>query len=88
MKYVIEIHELDTVPAEWNKRESWPHVGLFTAKTETYSMYHVTNESEHVAFITYPEFFKRTPYVEAGEAVSESLLLKAIAAAAHAKVLS
>ncbi len=88
MKYVIEIHELDVAPTDWNLKKSWPHVGLFTAKNESYSMYHVTNESEHVAFISYPEFFKKTPYVEAGEAVSESLLLKAIAAAAHAKVLS
>ncbi len=88
MKYVIEIHELDTVPAEWDKKKSWPHAGLFTVKNESYSMYHVTNESEHVGFISGPEFFKKTPYAESGEAVSESLLLKAIAAAAHAKVLS
>lgn len=88
MKYVIEIHELDTVPTEWNKRESWPHIGLFTVKNESYSLYHVSNESDSVGYISYPELFKKTPYVEAGEAVSETLLLKAIAAAAHAKVLS
>jgi hypothetical protein len=88
MKYVIEIHEVDVAPTEWNLKKSWPHLGLFTVKNETYSLYHVTNESENVAFISYPDLFKRTPYVETGEAVSESLLLKAIAAAAHAKVLS
>jgi len=88
MKYVIEIYELDSVPAEWDKKKSWPHTGLFTVKSESYSMYHVTDSSEHVGYITNPEFFKKTPYVEAGESVSEMLLLKAIAAASHAKVLS
>ncbi len=88
MKYVIEIHELDVAPTEWIRKSSWPHAGLFTVKSEGYSLYHVTDESESVAYISYPDLFKKTPYVEAGESVSESLLLKAIAAASHAKVLS
>lgn len=88
MKYVIEIHELDLAPVEWNKKESWPHNGLFTVKNESYSLYYVQEGSDSVGYISYPEFFKKTPYAEAGEAVSETLLLKAIAAAAHAKVLS
>jgi hypothetical protein len=88
MKYVIEIHEVDVAPTDWNLKKSWPHAGLFVAKNESYSLYHVSEESDNVGYISYPEFFKKTPYAESGEAVSESLLLKAIAAAAHAKVLS
>lgn len=65
MKYVIEIHELDLAPVEWNKKESWPHTGLFTVKNESYSLYHVSNESDSVGYISYQEIFKKTPYVDA-----------------------
>lgn len=88
MKYVIEIKEVDEAPKDWSVSSSWPGAGLYTAKNESYSMYLVMDGMNNVAFIGNPEFFKSVPLKESGEAVSESLLLKAIAAAAHAKVLT
>lgn len=88
MKYVIEIKEIDEVPKEWTLASNWPSTGLYTAKNEACSMYLVLKGMHNVSYISNPEFFKSVPLKETGEAVSESLLLKAIAAAAHAKVLS
>jgi hypothetical protein len=88
MKYVIEIKEIDEAPKEWSIASNWPCAGLYTAKNESYSMYLVLEGVHNVSYISNPEFFKSVPLKETGEAVSESLLLKAIAAAAHAKVLS
>lgn len=86
MKYVIEINELDLAPKEWTIRSNWPSEGFYRVKNESFSLYHVRENS--VDYISYPETFLTTPYIEQGELVSESLLLKAIAAAAQAKVLS
>lgn len=88
MKYVIEIKELYEAPKEWSVSTNWPGSGLYTVKSESYSMYLVMDGMTSVAFISNPEFFKSVPFKEPGESVSESLLLKAIAAAAHAKVLT
>ena len=87
MKYIIEIKELDRAPEDWNKRSSWPAVGLYTVKNESYSLYHVSDKSESVGYISFPDYFKQTPYEDKGESVSEALLLKAIAAASRAEVL-
>lgn len=85
MKFVIEIKELDSAPKEWTVRSNWPSTGLYKVKNESYSLYQVLETG--VGYISYPEMFMTTPYVEAGESVSEGLLLKAIAAASHASVL-
>jgi len=86
MKYIIEITQVDVCPQEWQKKESWPSIGLYQVKDETYALYQVYQHG--VQYISYPDVFTVTPYIERGEAVSESLLLKAIAAAAQAKVLA
>lgn len=86
MKYIIEITQVDVCPQEWQKKESWPSIGLYQVKDETYALYQVYQHG--VQYISYPDAFTVTPYIERGEAVSESLLLKAIAAAAQAKVLA
>lgn len=86
MKYIIEITQVDSCPENWQVKESWPSVGLYQVKGETYSLYQVYQHG--VGYISNQDAFTSTPYEELGEAVSESLLLKAIAAAAHAKVLA
>lgn len=82
MKYVIEVIEVEKVPENWTDKNSWPAPGIYQAKNETYSLYHVSSETSSVNYISYPAKFLNDPYKEPGEAVSESLLLKAIAAAA------
>lgn len=84
-KYVIEINELDSAPKEWTTRSNWPSNGFYRVKDESYSLYRVRENT--VDYISYPETFLTTPYIEPGESVSESLLLKAIAAASRAEVL-
>lgn len=86
MKYIIEITQVDVCPQDWQKKESWPEIGLYQVKDETYALYHVYQHG--VQYISYPDAFTATTYIERGEEVSETLLLKAIAAAAHAKVLA
>lgn len=86
MKYIIEITQVDVCPQDWQKKESWPSIGLYQVKNETYALYQVYEHG--VGYISYPDAFTSKPYEERGEEVSETLLLKAIAAAAHAKVLA
>ena len=86
MKYIIEITQVNVCPQDWQKKESWPSMGLYQVKDEKYALYQVYEYG--VGYISSLDAFTSTPYDERGEAVSESLLLKAIAAAAHAKVLA
>lgn len=85
MKYVIEIKEIDKPPADWSTRSEWPEAGLYMAKSEDFALYYVYEHG--VQYISYPRSFLNTPFNEQGESVSESLLLKAIAAASRAEVL-
>jgi hypothetical protein len=85
MKYVVEIKEIDKQPAEWSTRTSWPEAGFYMVKGEDFSLYYVYEHG--VQYISYPRSFLNTPFKEQGESVSESLLLKAIAAASRAEVL-
>jgi hypothetical protein len=86
MKYIIEITQVDSCPENWQDKKSWPSSGLYQVKGEEFALYQVYQYG--VGYISYPDVFTSTPYEELGKAVSESLLLKAIAAAAHAKVLA
>ena len=86
MKYVIEITEVATCPHDWTKKENWPGPGLYKCTSENYHLYQVTKHG--VNYLSFAEDLLLNPYKEQGEAVSESLLLKAIAAASQAKVLS
>ena len=86
MKYVIEITELDKRPEDWTKVSAWPSQGIFTCKDDT-SMYHVY--SYGVNYISYQDDFVKHPITEQqlSPAISEDLLLKAIAAASRAETL-
>lgn len=86
MKYIIEITEVDSCPENWPERKAWPSNGLYQVKGESSAIYQVY--SYGVGYISNAEMVTLKPYEELGESISESLLLKAIAAAAQAKVLT
>lgn len=81
MKYIINIIEIDSLPDNYFSRESWPSEGIYRVKSETYSLYHVSESS--VNYISYPQKaflsnpFKETPDVPT---VPEELFLKSLAA--------
>jgi hypothetical protein len=84
-KYIIEIIEVLECPVEWVQKSGWPGPGIYKVKGESTAMYHV---QEHgVNYISFPDVFVAQPHKESGESVSESLLLKAIAAASRAETL-
>jgi len=84
-KYIIEIIEVSECPVEWVQKSGWPGLGIYKVKGESTSIYHV---QEHgVNYISFPDAFMVQPHKESGEAVSESLLLKAITAASRAETL-
>jgi hypothetical protein len=85
MKYIIEVKELDSAPKEFTNKDLWPGPGLYKVKDENYSLYHV--HATGVNYLSCPDDLLTTPYQDRGEAVSESLLLRAIAAASRAEVL-
>lgn len=84
MKFVVEIIELDTRPSEWTTKSEWPGEGVYMVKGDT-SLYAVNKYG--VDYISYGDAFTHTPYIQPEEQVSESLLLKAIAAASRAENL-
>jgi len=85
MKYVIDVIEVEKCPESWINKDSWPGPGIYQSKTEGHCLYHV---NEHgVNYISFPEELLRTKYKDPGEAVSETLLLKLVAAASRAEVL-
>lgn len=86
MKYVIEITELDKRPDDWTKPSEWPSLGIYICKHDT-SLYHVY--SYGVNYISYQDDFVKHPITEQqlAPAISEDLLLKAIAAASRAETL-
>lgn len=84
MKFIVEITQLDTRPTEWTTKSYWPGKGVYQIKDDT-SLYVVHEYG--VDYISYAEPFNATPYVKPEEQVSESLLLKAIAAASRAENL-
>lgn len=89
MKFVIEITEIDKQPEDWTNFKSWPGVGIYKVKGDD-SLYHVYERHQYssgVDYIPYPELLLRSEYEDRGELISESLLLKAIAAASQAKAL-
>jgi len=84
MKFVIEIVEIEKCPDDWTTKANWPGEGIYRVKEET-NIYAV--HSWGVSFIGNDEPFTKTPYIQPEEQVSESLLLKAIAAASRAENL-
>lgn len=90
MKYIIDMIEVDTCPEGWTSASVWPGPGLYTVGDEPRYAYVV--ESETVKIICDGGLLTATPYVEPGETppavgfVSESLFLRAIAAASRGEV--
>jgi len=85
MKYVIDVIEVEKCPENWTSKDSWPSNGFFKAKTESHCIYRV--HAHGVDYISYPEDIFAAPYKDPGEAISETLLLKLVAAASRAEVL-
>lgn len=85
MKYVITIKEIDQRPVDWTTQSAWPGPGIYSVKGDD-SLYHVCSYT--VNYVGDGSGFMAEPFTDPGESVSESLLLKAIAAASHAKVLT
>lgn len=91
MKYVIDVRSIDTCPVGWTSASVWPGTGLYTVRDEPRYAYVVGRDS--VILVYEGHLLTSTPYVEfaetvaADDCVSESLFLRAIAAASRAEVL-
>lgn len=96
MKYLIEITEFAECPSDWTNPRSWPHEGVFTVKPEPDYAYIVGRNS--VKLIYDGNLLTSTPYSAPPETVvselvcsdgyvSESLFLRAIAAASRGEVV-
>jgi hypothetical protein len=84
-KYIIEVDEVETCPEGWTKPSSWPVIGRnYAVKDEPNYIYVVCATS--VAIIHDKSVLIHSPAPTEGS-VSESLLLRAIAAASRAEVL-
>ena len=83
MKMQFEVKEW-ALPLEWAHSESWPKNGIYKVPGEPDKLYHVNKYGVNVIYDI--SHFQEIP--EQSGLVSELLMLKAIAAAAHAKVLS
>lgn len=86
MKYIIEIVELDKRPDDWVSKINWPGDGIYCCKDDS-SLYEVGEYG--VTYISWKKPFMSRPVLEDELApkISESLLLKAIAAASLAQTL-
>ena len=85
MKYVINVIDVEKCPENWTSRDAWPGNGIYKVKSETHAIYHVYEYG--VNYISPLNCILDNPYKEPGELISETLLLKAIAAASRAEVL-
>lgn len=84
-QFIIDIQEVDAQPADWTTSNAWPGNGFYIVKGQAHSLYQVHDSG--VNFIYPAEAFTAQAFKNPGESVSESLLLKAIAAASRAEVL-
>jgi len=87
MKYVITIKQVDEQPKDWTSKDAWPGPGIYAVKSDKHALYHISETGYSVDYIPYGEMFVSEPFNDPGEQVSESLLLKAIAAASRAETL-
>jgi hypothetical protein len=86
-KYIVEITHLNELPGgkdNWTKSSNWPGNGLYVVADES-AIYHVYQWG--ISYISDGKEFLLKEFVDQGSPITESLLLKAIAAAAHAKEL-
>lgn len=85
LKFIIEITEVEKQPENWTSKDAWAGPGFYKVKGDGMALYRVYEYG--VDYISQPERILMNPYKDPGEAVSETLLLKAIAAASRAEVL-
>ena len=85
-KFVIEVIMIEKRPEEWTSCAAWPGVGIYKC-SESAALYNVTKFT--VDYIGSGECFTANPITEDQlyPPISESLFLKAIAAASRAEVL-
>ena len=90
-KYIINITEIEDIPTNWASRSAWENEGIFYCKKES-AFYFVTEHS--ASYIGKAEWLMGSPLAliksngnaDATPAITESLFLKAIAAASRAEV--
>lgn len=85
-KYVIEVTKLDSRPDEWTSKDKWPGEGLYICKGDT-SMYSVGEYSVDYIGTAKPFLARLVTDEQLNPSITETLLLKAIAAAGRAEVL-
>lgn len=85
LQFIIEITEVEKCPENWTSKDAWPGHGTYKVKSESHVIYHVYEYG--VNYISNPDDILSKPYKDPGESISETLLLKAIAAASRAEVL-
>lgn len=84
MKYIFEVIEIDQAPNDRYTPANWPKPGVYCVKGEDDKLVFVSDFSVDTVW-RMSQLVQ--PFKDPGESVSESLLLKAIAAASHASVL-
>lgn len=82
LKYIIDIKELQTRPHNLAPKDAW---GFYKLKDDESCIYLVHKYGVSRIY-GYEEIFNST-YRETGEQISETLLLKLVAAASRAEVL-
>jgi hypothetical protein len=87
MKYIVEIQHIDKVPDNWTSKSDWPEIGIYSCKNEPNNLYHVYEYG--VNYISNCQNFVKREITdeELYPAITEQLLLKAIAAASRAEKL-
>ena len=91
-KYIINITKIEDIPTNWASRNSWESEGIFYCKKES-AFYCITEHS--VSYIGKVEWMMETQWeeskvnnaAEVTPSVTESLFLRAIAAASRAETL-
>jgi hypothetical protein len=87
MKYIIEVEEVETCPENWTGVAEWPAVNrIYTVSDEPRYLYIVTASTVSIVYDKTVLCHSPAPEFPQGQ-VSESLLLRAIAAASRAEVL-
>lgn len=85
LKCIIEITEVQTRPDNWASKDGWDGPGFYKVKDDNSCIYRVYEYG--VDYISQPEHILNNPYKDPGEQISETLLLKLVAAASRAEVL-
>jgi hypothetical protein len=84
----IQILSIDKRPDDWTTPTAWPEQGLYRVKTDGSDWITlVTSDSVNILYQGLPKGTVINELPGTGDGITESLLLKAIAAASRAEVL-